>query len=124
MGIVFAMYFKIYAMENPFEIILDRLNRIEQQLKDFKIKTIQEVAAQPVKQWMNVPETAEYLSISSSKIYKLTSTMEIPHMKLGKLLYFRKEQIDEWLLKNRVKTRAEIEQDAISYLSKRKKSST
>jgi len=58
---------KVYFMENPFEIILDRLNRIEQQLKDLKISTIQEVVPQPVKQWMNVPETAEYLSISSSK---------------------------------------------------------
>jgi len=108
-------------MENPFEIILDRLNRIEQQLKDLKITTIQEVAAQPVKQLMNVPETAEYLDISSSKIYKLTSTMEIPHMKLGKLLYFRKEQIDEWLLKNRVKTRAEIEEEANTYVTRRKR---
>lgn len=122
MGIVFAMYYKIHSMENPFEIILDRLNRIEQQLNDLKITTIQEVAPQPVKQWMNVPETANYLSISSSKIYKLTSTMEIPHMKLGKLLYFRKEQIDEWLLKNRVKTRAEIEEEAIvKMISLRKK---
>ena len=116
------MYYKIHSMENPFEIILDRLNRIEQQLNDLKITTIQEVAPQPVKQWMNVPETANYLSISSSKIYKLTSTMEIPHMKLGKLLYFRKEQIDEWLLKNRVKTRAEIEEEAIvKMISLRKK---
>ncbi len=108
-------------MDNPFEIILERLNRIEQQLKDLKITTIQEAAPQPVKQWMNVPETAAYLSISSSKIYKLTSTMEIPHMKLGKLLYFRKEQIDEWLLKNKVKTRAEIEEEANKYLTKRKR---
>ncbi|MBK9300584.1 MAG: hypothetical protein IPN14_08255 [Bacteroidetes bacterium] len=50
-------------MENPFEIILDRLNRIEQQIKDIKITTIQEVAPQPAKQLMNLPESAEHLSI-------------------------------------------------------------
>ncbi len=101
-------------MENPFEIILERLNRIEQKLIELKITTIQEIAAPPPKEWMNVPAAAEYLSVSSSQVYKLTSAMEIPHIKQGKLIYFRRDQIDEWMLKSRVKTRSEIEEEAIN----------
>lgn len=42
-----------------------------------------------------------YIGISESMLYKLTSGKEIPHYKpRGKMIYFAKEDLDEWLLQN------------------------
>ena len=39
--------------------------------------------------------------------------------KQGKRLYFRKEEIDNWINKGKVKTHQEISEEADSYLSRR-----
>ena len=59
-------------------------------------------------------EACMYLGISESLLYKLTSTHDIPHYKpRGKLLYFAKEELDNWLLQNKVETIQTISQLAI-----------
>ena len=73
--------------------ILDRLNRIEavieQQNKFDKPLTLQQAAA--------------YLDISPSHLYQLTSKQVIPHYKPGgKRIYFQMEDLNAYLLKNRV----------------------
>lgn len=46
-------------------------------------------------------EACMYIGISESMLYKLTSGKEIPHYKpRGKMIYFAKEDLDEWLLQN------------------------
>ena len=53
------------------------------------------------KEMLTTTEVAEYLGVSQSQIYKLTMNMEIPHYKpRGKMIYFAKEELDEWLLQN------------------------
>lgn len=48
-------------------------------------------------------ETYTYMGISESLLYKLTAAREIPHFKpRGKLIYFNKEEVDHWLMQNRV----------------------
>lgn len=42
-----------------------------------------------------------YIGVSESMLYKLTANKEIPHYKpRGKMIYFAKEELDEWLLQN------------------------
>ena len=42
-----------------------------------------------------------YIGVSDSMLYKLTANKEIPHYKpRGKMIYFAKEELDEWLLQN------------------------
>lgn len=42
-----------------------------------------------------------YIGVSESLLYKLTSGKEIPHYKpRGKMIYFAKEELDEWLMQN------------------------
>ena len=69
---------------------------------------------------MNIKQVAEYLSLSVPTLYGYTSHLEIPHMKRNKRLYFRKNEIDEWLLKGKRRTREEIEQEADNYIRRRK----
>lgn len=50
---------------------------------------------------LNATETAQYLSISNSHLYKLTSQRKIPfHKPTGKYLYFYKHELDEWIRRN------------------------
>lgn len=102
-------------MENPFELILAKLDRIENAIANLKITNPVPTMSAP----MNVGEVSEYLKISVSSIYKLTSSSEIPHYKSGKKLYFKKDEIDEWVFSNRIKTKDDIEKEAMEYIRKK-----
>jgi excisionase family DNA binding protein len=45
----------------------------------------------------DVKQVASYLKVSESWIYKLVSAKGIPFQRAGRLVRFRKEQIDSWL---------------------------
>jgi excisionase family DNA binding protein len=62
------------------------------------------LATEPIKSdYFNVTELAEYLKMSVSHIYSLTSKKEIPHIKLlGKKLLFEKKEILNWLKSKKV----------------------
>ena len=52
---------------------------------------------------LTLREAAEYLDLSTSHLCKLTSRRQIPHFKpSGKRVYFVKEDLDAYLLRNRV----------------------
>lgn len=54
---------------------------------------------------LTLEEAAEYLSVSESHLYKLTSAKEIPCSKpTGKKLYFKRVELNEWMLSNRILT--------------------
>ena len=111
-------------MENPFELIIERLNAIERLL--YQLKERQTNMNGPVKdenEWMNVKQIAEYLSLTVPTIYSKISRRELPYYKRGRRAYFKKKDIDDWILQARRKTVAEIEQEAIDTFKsmKRKK---
>ena len=109
-------------MENPFEIIIERLDAIERLL--YEIKTGKQIDNVPVvyaNELMNVQQVAEYLSLSVQTIYGLVHKMEIPNSKQGKRLYFKRSEIDEWISQSRRKTRVEIEQETSNYLLRNRK---
>jgi excisionase family DNA binding protein len=92
-------------------------NNILEMLKSIERK-LEELAALN-KEVLTLKEAAKYLNVSCSHLYKLTHTKEIPHYKpRGKQVYFEKRELDQWLLQNRQKTKAEIEQAAIDYVVK------
>lgn len=85
----------------------ERLSRIEKLLLD-------------TKKVLTFDELVEYTGLSKSYLYKMTSSHQIPYSKpTGKVLFFDKEKIDQWLLENHVKTQKEIEQEAMSYIAKK-----
>ena len=91
--------------------IIERLERIEKLLVEQQ--TLQ-------KQVLNFNETCQYLELSQSHLYKLTSTGAIPHYKPnGKKICFQREELDHWLLRNRMDSQDEIEQQAADYLIKK-----
>ncbi len=50
--------------------------------------------------------------LAKSTIYCLCSSREIPHSKRGKLLYFSRNELNEWLKSGKRKTQAEISIEA------------
>jgi excisionase family DNA binding protein len=87
--------------------ILQKLDEIKELFKAQRIKPF------------TFNEAAEYLDISKSYLYKLTSQGKIPHYKpYGKKIYFDKVTLDQWVFSKPVKGTADIEAEAIKYLSK------
>src|SRR5690554_5725646 len=91
--------------------ILERLKIIEKHVLDRNII---------LKNVLNLNEACQYLELSQSHLYKLTSAGSIPHYKPnGKKLYFKRSELEGWLLRNRNATRDEIDQRAADYLIKK-----
>lgn len=105
-------------MENPFEIILEKLDRIERLINELSATKIEIETKSPEakKTIMNVEQVADYLNLAKATIYGHTMRRILPHSKRGKRLYFVKSEIDEWIAKHRVKTYEEIEQEASDYI--------
>lgn len=93
-------------------LILDKLTEIASKLDEQNLlqKTV-----------LNFNETCKYLDVSPSHLYKLTSTKQIPHFcPQGKKLYFKREELDSWLQRNRQSSTDEIDNMATEYLLKNK----
>lgn len=74
------------------------------------------------KKVLTFEEGCEYSGIKSSYMYKLTSSKTIPHSKPnGKIIFFDKVKLESWMLQNEVKSKQDIEYEALSYTLKNKK---
>lgn len=72
------------------------------------------------KEVLTSDEAARYMGVSKSYLYKLTMRQLIPHFKpMGKMCYFNRQELEQWLQSNRVATTAEIEQQAQAYCMKK-----
>lgn len=68
------------------------------------------------KEILTAQETASYMGISMSYLYKLTMGRKIPHYKpMGKICYFKRSEVEQWMLSNRISTEQEINNKALSY---------
>lgn len=65
------------------------------------------------KEVLSFEEACIYLDgISSSYLYKLTSARRIPHYcPTGKLIFFRRSELEDWVFKKRRKTVDELHEE-------------
>lgn len=86
-----------------------------------QIKNIESKLLISTKKVLTLNEVAIYTGLSKSHIYKLCCSNEIPFYKpQGKTNYFDREELEEWLLQNRVATNEEIEQESINAITTKK----
>ncbi len=91
--------------------IIKHLERLEKLIENQNLNT---------KEILNFNETCQYLEVSQSHLYKLTSSGIIPHYKPnGKKIYFSRSELDSWLLRNRIDSKEEIQQKAANYILKK-----
>lgn len=80
------------------ESVLKKLEPVENLLK--RLEMLEE-SFYSTKKVFTFQEACVYIGVSESMLYKLTANKEIPHYKpRGKMVYFAKEELDEWLLQN------------------------
>ena len=83
-----------------------------------KLATIEKLLKNQTEKPLTLGEAARYLDLSTSTLYKMTSSSKIGFYKPNrKRIYFDKSDLDAWILRNRVKTETEIEQEANDYLT-------
>lgn len=71
------------------------------------------------KEVLTSDEAAKYMGVSKSHLYKLTMRGEIPHYKpTGKMCYFNRVELEQWLQQNRCATTTEINDRANRYCMK------
>lgn len=95
------------------QLIIEKLDNIEKMLSEQNLLK---------KDVLNFSEACQYLDISESHLYKLTSRKQIPHFcPQGKKLYFKREELDIWLQRNRQSAADEIDQMATDYVIRNKR---
>ncbi len=103
---------------NPFQEIIDRLERIEFQLIQHYAKENSQKEDLTDK-FLTVPEAAKFLGLAVQTIYGLISRKEIPSMKRQKRVYFSKAQLTKWIEDGRRLTRYDIASNPRPTLVKR-----
>jgi len=70
---------------------------------------------------LDMNEAMKYLKIPKATMYGMTHKRVLPHYKHGHRVYFRKNELDDWINKGKVKTQEEIERESSNYIYKRSK---
>ena len=72
------------------DLIMQKLERIESLLEEQVLLK---------KEVLDFNDACQYLKLSSSHMYKLTSSQSIPYFRPnGKKLYFKRSELNDWLL--------------------------
>ncbi len=83
---------------------------------DERLERIERLILIQSKEALTVSEVALMLGLSESRVRHLTSEKELPYYKQGKNTYFKKSEIEHWMLKDRVPTNQEIKAQATTHV--------
>lgn len=95
------------------------MNELMKRLDRLEVLTL--LAAKSV---LTLDEVCLLTGLAKSTVYKMTANRVIPHYHAdgGKHLYFKKDEVENWLTRNRVSSQNEDEARAVNeYFTKRQK---
>jgi len=95
----------IVTNEEELEALLKRV--LNEALQPLLLK-LDSHANKPTSEIMNIKQVSELLNISVATIYGKTSARTIPHFKKGKRLYFKRDELLEWITLDKRKTTDEL----------------
>ena len=81
------------------------------------LANINNLAATFYKSILTTEEACKFTGLPMSSILKKTSAQEITHYKAGNKVYFKKDDLERWMLKNRIATKEELNSSADTYIS-------
>ena len=90
-------------------------------LKSLLLERSKQQTIEAPEQLLTVEQAAEFLSLAIPTMYSKVSKGELPVMKRGKRLYFSSTELMTYLKEGRRKSFPEIEAEAETYLSQKKK---
>lgn len=82
---------------------------------DERLQRIESLVLLSCKQALNTKDVALLLDISESRVRHLVSDRLIPHYKQGYKVFFKKSEIEDWMLEHHVKTTAQLKSEAATY---------
>ena len=91
--------FKEFLKDALKEILPEQLGAVKQQLPEI----------------LDIKQAGEYLKLKIATLYEKTSRKQIPHFKKGNKLYFYLSELQNWIKQGKVKTRDEIESEAVTF---------
>lgn len=80
-----------------------------------RLERIERLLVISAKEALDTREAALFLGLSESRIRHLVWEKDIPHYKSGSKVFFRKSELEDWMLQDRIPTIDEIEQEAYRY---------
>ena len=83
-----------------------------------QLQELKQLAVLGAKTALTMNDVVLLTGLSKSHLYKLVWSKKIPYYKAaegGKMTYFNKQEIENWLLAYRVPTTEELEQKAIAH---------
>jgi excisionase family DNA binding protein len=101
-------------LPNPFQQLYDKICSLERKVDALTNERSLTKEEAPQDELMTVETAAVYLRMSRSNIYQLTSRFEIPFMKKGKRLYFKKEELRRWVEEGSNKPSSQQEKQALA----------
>ena len=102
-------------MDNNWEILFNKIESIESLLRAQSLVE---------KEVLNFEEACAYLQLSESHLYRLTSKRLIPHScPNGKKLYFKRTDLENWMLQNPQFSLTNVEKDASEFVRTHKMNS-
>ena len=69
------------------------------------------------KEFLNINEVSEYLGLKKSTLYFYVENGDIPHYRIGRLIRFKKQEVNQWMEGNR-KERIDLSKMAVRMLGK------
>ena len=87
------------ATENPFELLNNRLDNLQNVIFDLKDQVSKiEPIEQNNRRFISTNEAASYLNLAVQTLYGLVNKQSIPYHKRGGRLYFDREELEQWIL--------------------------
>lgn len=84
---------------------------------DEKLDRIGKLTLIGAKTVLDLDEAILFTGLSRGHLYRLTSSRQIPHFKKNRKLYFKKSELEDWMLDNKVFTEDEIQSKASTYVA-------
>lgn len=81
-----------------------------------QIERVERLALIGAKTILDLDEAVLFTGFSKGHLYRLTSERQIPHYKKSRKLYFKKSELEAWLLEDKVMTAEDIESQATTYV--------
>lgn len=95
--------------KQEFELIMSKLSEIENLYRGIE---------HFYKDILSIDEAAKFTGLKKSYLYKLCSERKITHFKnSGKMLRFKKEDLESFLLRNKVSSISEMDDEVIGRIS-------
>jgi predicted DNA-binding transcriptional regulator AlpA len=107
------------SIENPFETLLTRINKLEFLLTRIsdKLESSNSNEISFEDDLGDIDFASSITGLATATIYSKVSKSEIPYMKRGKKLYFSKQELIHWIKDGKKKTLSDLKLDVDTLVS-------